>query len=114
MTRSSSFITWAPAAHTTNDVIAWLPEHRILFSGDLVFNGGTPFVLTGSVSGSIAALDRLEEFDAEMVPDPAHRRRAGLPGPDRRSAVTLWSRAVLARCEDGSRGVDRTGTHKLG
>ena len=27
------------AAHTTNDVVAWIPEHRVLFSGDLIFNG---------------------------------------------------------------------------
>jgi cyclase len=54
-------------AHTTNDVIAWIPERGVLFTGDLVFNGGTPFVLMGSVSGSLAALDRLMEFDAEVV-----------------------------------------------
>ena len=45
------------AAHTTNDVVAWIPEHRVLFSGDLVFNGGTPFVVMGSVAGSLEALD---------------------------------------------------------
>lgn len=55
------------AAHTTNDVVAWIPERRVLFTGDLVFNGGTPFVLMGSVSGSLAVLDRLVEFDAEVV-----------------------------------------------
>ena len=54
-------------AHTTNDVIAWIPEHRVLFTGDLVFNGGTPFVVMGSVSGSLVALDRLMEFDAAVV-----------------------------------------------
>jgi len=55
------------AAHTTNDVVAWIPDRRVLFAGDLLFNGGTPFVLMGSVSGSLVALDRLVEFDAEVV-----------------------------------------------
>jgi cyclase len=55
------------AAHTTNDVVAWIPERKVLFTGDIVFNGGTPFVLMGSVAGSLIALDRLEEFDAEVV-----------------------------------------------
>jgi cyclase len=54
-------------AHTTNDVVAWIPERRVLFAGDLVFNGGTPFVVMGSVSGSIEALDRLRAFDAETI-----------------------------------------------
>ncbi len=54
-------------AHTTNDVVAWLPEQRTLFSGDLVFNGGTPFVLMGSVSGALKAVERLRSFDAEAI-----------------------------------------------
>lgn len=36
-------------AHTTNDVVVWIPERSVLFAGDLVFNGGTPFLLSGSV-----------------------------------------------------------------
>jgi cyclase len=55
------------AAHTTNDVVAWIPERRVLFAGDLAFNGGTPFVVMGSVSGSLLALERLRAFDAEVV-----------------------------------------------
>lgn len=54
-------------AHTTNDVVAWLPEQRTLFSGDLVFNGGTPFVLMGSVAGALGAIDRLRRFDADVI-----------------------------------------------
>jgi cyclase len=54
-------------AHTDNDVVAWLPERRVLFAGDLVFNGGTPFVMMGSISGALQALDRLRGFGAEVV-----------------------------------------------
>ena len=46
-------------AHTTNDSIVWLPEHRTLFSGDLLFAGGTPFLLMGSLSGAIEVLERV-------------------------------------------------------
>ena len=55
------------AAHSTNDVVAWIPERRVLFTGDLVFNGGTPFVLMGSVAGALMVLDRLMEYDAEVL-----------------------------------------------
>ena len=54
-------------AHTTNDVVVWLPERRVLFTGDLVFNGGMPFIAMGSVEGSLRALDRLRDFDAETI-----------------------------------------------
>ncbi|MEC4018570.1 MBL fold metallo-hydrolase [Streptomyces sp. H27-D2] len=54
-------------SHTVGDTLVWLPEQRILFTGDLTFNGGTPFVLMGSLSGSLRALDRLRALDALIV-----------------------------------------------
>lgn len=54
-------------AHTTNDVVAWIPERGVLFAGDLVFNGGTPFVVMGSVTGSIAAVQRLQALAPDVV-----------------------------------------------
>jgi cyclase len=50
-------------AHTTNDVVMWIPDRSVLFAGDLLFNGGTPFLLSGSVHGAIAVL---EEFVAPL------------------------------------------------
>lgn len=54
-------------AHTNNDVIAWIPERRVLFTGDLVFNGGTPFAMAGSVWGWLEALPLLRQLDAEQI-----------------------------------------------
>ena len=47
------------AAHTTNDSIVWIPERSVLFCGDLIFNGGTPFLLMGSVAGAIDVLENV-------------------------------------------------------
>lgn len=54
-------------AHTTGDVVAWLPDDRILFTGDVAFSGGTPYVLMGSVEGSLRAIDRLRALDPRIV-----------------------------------------------
>ncbi|MGW5253993.1 MBL fold metallo-hydrolase [Streptomyces sp. NPDC004012] len=54
-------------AHTVGDSAVWLPHRRVLFAGDLVFEGGTPFVLMGSLSGSLRALDVLRGLGAETV-----------------------------------------------
>jgi cyclase len=59
------------AAHTNGDVIAWLPEERILFSGDLIFNGLTPLVFMGSVSGARRSLEWLASFEP-LVVVPGH------------------------------------------
>jgi cyclase len=56
------------AAHTTNDSIVWLPERKVLFSGDLLFNGGTPFLMQGSISGAITVLeDVVRPLGAETI-----------------------------------------------
>ena len=47
------------AAHTTNDSIVWIPDRSVLFCGDLIFNGGTPFLLMGSVAGAVEVLEQV-------------------------------------------------------
>lgn len=46
-------------AHTTNDVVVWVPDSGVLYAGDLLFNGGTPFLLQGSVTGAVDVLERV-------------------------------------------------------
>jgi cyclase len=65
------------AAHTTNDSILWLPERSLLFAGDLLFNGGTPFLVMGSVSGAIGVCEEvLAPLGAETIV-PGHGDVAG-------------------------------------
>jgi cyclase len=78
-------------AHTTGDVVGWLPDDRVLFAGDLVFNGGTPFLLMGSVEGAIDACERLRAFDAATIV-PGHGE---VCGPDAIDDVERYLRFVL-------------------
>jgi len=59
-------------AHTTNDSIVWIPERSVLFCGDLIFNGGTPFLLMGSVEGAIEVLERVVTPLAATTIVPGH------------------------------------------
>ncbi|MPQ97202.1 MBL fold metallo-hydrolase [Modestobacter sp. I12A-02628] len=54
-------------AHTSNDVVVWLPEDRVLFAGDVLMSGCTPFSLMGSVAGTLAAIERLARLDPVTV-----------------------------------------------
>jgi len=54
-------------AHSGCDTVVWLPQERVLFAGDLVMSGVTPFVLTGSISGLRAALAELRALGAQTV-----------------------------------------------
>jgi len=60
------------AAHTTNDSIIWIPERSVLFCGDLIFNGGTPFLLMGSVSGTIEVLEHVVRPLGAQIIVPGH------------------------------------------
>ena len=54
-------------AHTDNDSIVWIGDRRVLFTGDLAFNGGTPFLLQGSVTGARETVDLLLALEPETV-----------------------------------------------
>lgn len=90
-------------AHTDNDVIGWLPQERVLFSGDLVFNGGTPFVLMGSVTGALTAVERLRELGAETIV-PGH---GPVCDPSILDSIAAYYRFVLDTAQDAlDSGVD--------
>ncbi len=76
-------------AHTTNDVVAWIPEVRVLFSGDLVFNGGTPFAVMGSIAGSLEALDRITELEPDVIV-PGHGPVGGIELVDMCGEYLRW------------------------
>ncbi len=65
------------AAHTTNDSILHIPERKLLFSGDLLFNGGTPFLLQGSISGAIEVLEHVVAPLGATTIVPGHGPVAG-------------------------------------
>jgi cyclase len=54
-------------AHTSNDVIMWVPDRGLLFAGDILFNGGTPFVVMGSVQGLIDALAEISDLSPTTI-----------------------------------------------
>lgn len=54
-------------AHTVGDAVAFLPEHRVLFSGDLLTRGIVKVVWSGSIPNWIVALERIRAFGAKIV-----------------------------------------------
>jgi cyclase len=85
------------AAHTTNDSIVWIADRSVLYSGDLLFNGGTPFVIAGSVSGLLAVLDDLRALGAQTIV-PGHGE---VCGPEVIDAVADYLRFVQQVAKDG-------------
>jgi cyclase len=85
------------AAHTTNDSIVWIADRSVLYSGDLLFNGGTPFVIAGSVSGLLGVLDDLRSLGARTIV-PGH---GDVCGPEVIDSVAAYLRFVQQVAADG-------------
>jgi cyclase len=54
-------------AHTRGDVLVHSPADRVVFTGDILFIGGTPVVWAGPIGNWIAACDLLLGLDVEAV-----------------------------------------------
>lgn len=79
----------AGPAHTASDTVAWLPEQRVLFTGDVVMSGVTPFCLMGSVPGSMAAIGRLRALHPAVVV-PGHGPVGGPELLDQAEGYFRW------------------------
>jgi len=85
-------------AHTNNDSIVWLPDRSVLFAGDLIFNGGTPFLLMGSVTGAIDVLVNVVRPRSPRTIVPGHGE---VCGPEVIDDVLGYLRFVLATARRG-------------
>lgn len=54
-------------AHTVGDVIAWVPDERVVFTGDILFIGGTPIMWSGPVARWIEACDRVVALGPSVI-----------------------------------------------
>jgi glyoxylase-like metal-dependent hydrolase (beta-lactamase superfamily II) len=65
-------------AHTRGDALAYVPQDRMVFTGDLVFVGGHPILWAGPIGNWIKACDKILSWDIETVV-PGHGPIAGKP-----------------------------------
>lgn len=84
-------------AHTAGDVIVHSVEDKVVFTGDLLFNGSHPVLWDGSVEGWIAACDHILSLDVDVVV-PGHG-----PLTDKSAVAQLRSYLILLTTEARAR-----------
>jgi glyoxylase-like metal-dependent hydrolase (beta-lactamase superfamily II) len=78
--------------HTKGDTVAWLPEHKVLFAGDLVEFGTTPYTGDAYLTEWPSTLDHLGALGAhKLVPG----RGDALQNPTEVSAAITQTRGFL-------------------
>ena len=58
---------FAGPAHTWGDIIAYLPEHKILFAGDLAFFHLVPYAHNGYISKWMESVDKILKMDVDTI-----------------------------------------------
>ena len=82
-------------AHTRGDTLVHVPGDRAVFTGDILFNQGTPIAWAGPVSNWVRACDRILAMDVDVVV-PGH-------GPIADKAVVREMRGYLQFVIDEAR-----------
>ena len=54
-------------AHTYGDIVAYLPQHRLLFAGDIAFYYVAPFAQNAHVSKWLETIDRIMAMDVQTI-----------------------------------------------
>ncbi len=100
--RSVELIEVGPA-HTRGDTIAYVPDAKTVYTGDILFIGGTPIVWAGPLSNWVAACDLMLGMDIETVV-PGHG-----PLTDKRGIAEVRDYLAFVDAEAGARhaaGID--------
>ena len=95
-------------AHTKGDVIAYVPDARAVFTGDILFIEGTPIMWAGPVDNWLAACDHIEGLDVDLVV-PGHGRVTDKEGPRMVRRYLEFVRDEAARAPRGRDGAVRGG-----
>jgi cyclase len=54
-------------SHTAGSIMVYLPDKKILFTGDILFTGYHPFVAEGNIPDWLSALDYIMHMDATVI-----------------------------------------------
>jgi cyclase len=88
-------------AHTRGDAIVHLPGPGVVFTGDILFNGGHPIVWAGPVDNWVAACDTVIDLAPEVVV-PGHGPVCDVAAVrGERDYFTFLQREVPPRAEAG-------------
>jgi glyoxylase-like metal-dependent hydrolase (beta-lactamase superfamily II) len=84
-------------AHTVGDVIAWLPDQGVVFTGDVVFHGGHPFLAEGCLANYPAALLGIRALGARVLV-PGH---GPLASPEALDGLLDYAEWLTTLARDG-------------
>lgn len=97
-------------SHSPGDIILWMPDEKVLISGDVIYSDRMPSTMDSSLSQWIELLAMLEQMQPEVV-IPGHGKVTGIEGVVqlRQLLQAFWA-AVENGYEQGLADYEMTGT----
>lgn len=86
-------------AHTRGDVIVYVPQDRVVYTGDMLFNSAHPAIWSGPVANWIRACDLMLSWDLEVVV-PGHGALTDQSGIREFRDYLAYVRAEARKCFD--------------
>jgi glyoxylase-like metal-dependent hydrolase (beta-lactamase superfamily II) len=101
-------------AHTRGDVIAFLDDGDVVFTGDILFHGSTPIIWAGPVGNWITACRRIRALRPSVVV-PGHGPLADATGVEQLERYLGWLEGeVTVRHRAGMSAIDAAWDIELG
>ncbi|RUM32173.1 MAG: MBL fold metallo-hydrolase [Aquifex sp.] len=79
-------------AHTHGDIVVFIPEEKILFSGDIVFDGRLPFLGSGNSKSWITCLEEILKMEPKILL-PGHGE--ALTDPLKIKEAVKWTKKYI-------------------
>jgi cyclase len=87
--------------HTPGQLAVHIPEERVVFTGDTIFNRCQTWLMTSDIDGWLAALERIRTLDFDHLV-PGHGPVTDRSALDDQRAILLeWRAAVAAAVAEG-------------
>src|SRR5262249_18506861 len=83
-------------AHTVGDAVAYLPNHKVLCTGDACVNGADNFLGHSDSASWVRALERMQQLDVRLV-CPGHGPVAGKDLLERQKRYFVELRAQVGK-----------------
>ena len=92
-------------AHTASDILAFVPEDRVVYTGDILFVGGHPAIWAGPVKNWVKACDLILSSDVDTVV-PGHGPISGKPQVREFRGYLQWLEAEGRKRYDAGMGFE--------
>ena len=97
-------------AHTRGDTLVYVPDDRVIFTGDILFIEGHPIVWAGPVSNWIRACETILSLDVETIV-PGHGPITDKQGVTRLKGYFEYLQSEVSRCYQAGMSVQEAAQH---